>query len=166
MEEAQREKDLLRFMSYVSKAEDGCWRWSGGKDIKGYSIFFYKGKAMFGHRATLLLHNRVKQLNPELQICHACRNKDCVNPDHLKEGTRFDNAADKRRDKTNLAGERCHFSKLTWTAVADIRKSGESRKTLAETHGVSKSTISGILKGKTWINPPAAENITPIADIA
>ena len=106
--------DITRFQKYVEKGEGECHRWKGGKDIKGYGIFFFKGKTWFAHRASLILYDRIKSLNPALQIRHSCKNKDCVNPDHLSEGTREENCADKRRDGTNLSGDKCHFSKLNW----------------------------------------------------
>jgi len=151
------ERDRIRFMSYVTKSEDGCWLWKGGLDIKGYSVFFYRGKAVFGHRASLLLHNKVKDFIPGLQIRHSCRNKNCVNPNHLSEGTRKQKAEDKRRDGTNLSGTKCHFAKLNWDLVAEIRKLAEagemSRKEIATKYGVSSYAISSIISSKTWIPP-------------
>jgi DNA-binding XRE family transcriptional regulator len=146
------DKALSRFLSYLEKKEDGCWVWKGGKDIKGYGIFWYKGKAQFAHRVSLLLHNKVKEFNPDMQILHSCRETGCVNPDHLSEGTRKQNSADKHRDGTALVGEKCHFSKLTWEKVRDIRKKfNTSRKALAEEYSVSPTTIGLIINRKSWI---------------
>ena len=145
-------KDLVRFESYLTKS-DTCWLWKGGKDIKGYGIFFYNGKASFAHRISLLLYNKIKNFTPGLQVLHSCRNKDCVNPDHLKEGTKEENAQDKVRDGTDLRGERCHFSKLNWTKVDEIRKKANqsTRANLAQEFGVSQSTIGLIINNKSWI---------------
>lgn len=144
---------LDRFLSYVDKTRtDGCWGWIGGKDIKGYGIFWYKGKTQFAHRVSLLLHNKLKEFNPKKHVLHSCRTTGCVNPDHLREGTREENSADKIKDGTSLRGERCHFSKLTWVSVGEIRKSELPVDKLATLHSVSKSTIRAILKNKSWIS--------------
>ena len=153
-----QEKDLDRFLSYVDKRPDNCWWWIGGKDIKGYGIFWLKGKTQFAHRVSLLLHNRIKQFNSKLHVLHSCRNTGCVNPDHLREGTREENSADKIRDGTSLRGERCHFSKLNWSSVSEIRKSDLTIDKLALIHNVSKSTIRAVINGKTWINEQLYSN--------
>jgi len=148
----QATKDLTRFLSYTEKKPDGCWWWKGGRDVKGYGIFWHSGKTAFAHRVTLLLHNKIKQFNSKLHVLHSCRNTGCVNPDHLREGTREENSADKVKDGTSLRGERCHFSKLNWLKVAEIRKSEESVKKLASSYNVSESTIRAVINGKTWIS--------------
>ena len=146
--------DITRFKKYVDESEGECHRWKGGKDIKGYGIFFFRGKTHFAHRVSLILYDKVKTLNPELQVRHSCKNKDCVNPDHLSEGTREQNCADKRRDGTNLSGDKCHFSKLTWSEVSEIRRKfsdGSGKKDLSKEYNVSVATISSIIKNKSWI---------------
>ena len=148
------EKDLARFLSYVDKKPDGCWVWIGGTDIKGYGIFFYKGKTSFAHRVSLLLHDRVKYFNSGKVVLHACKSKSCVNPDHLSEGTLTENAQDKVRDGTDQSGDRCHFAKLNWDAVSEIRQKssdGVKHKTLSQEFNVSVSCISSIINNKTWI---------------
>lgn len=150
MATATTEKDLTRFLSYVEKKPDGCWCWKGGTDVKGYGVFWYSGKTTFAHRVSLLLHNRIKQFNSEKHVLHSCRNTGCVNPDHLREGTREENSADKVKDGTSLRGERCHFSKLNWIKVSEIRKSELPVKKLAALYGVSQSAIRSVMKGKSW----------------
>jgi len=139
-----------RFEKYINKT-DSCWLWTGGKDIKGYGVFFYKRKTQMAHRISLIIYERKTQLTPGLQVLHSCRNTSCVNPDHLREGTYHDNSQDKRRDGTNLTGEKCHFSKLIWTDVNEIRKSKDTPKEIAKRYEVSTSTIHNILNNKTWI---------------
>ena len=149
---AQQSPDQLRFLSYVQKDEStGCWRWTGSKAVTGYCNFFYRGTTYLAHRASLLIFDRVKQLTPGLNVSHSCRDRSCVNPDHLSEKTRSENnGSDKKRDGTDNAGSKCHFSKLDWTKVSEIRASNLKVKDLSKTYGVSNSCISSILKGKTW----------------
>ena len=143
-----------RFMKYVQvDVSGGCWRFCGSRAITGYCNFFYNGSTHLAHRAALLVFDVVKQLDPTKQVAHSCGNRDCVNPSHLSEKTREENnGADKRLHGTDQSGERCHFSKLTWDAVRDIRKRSECEKLIdiASRYGISPSTVSSIVRGKTW----------------
>jgi len=144
--------DQKRFLSYVKKEENGCWRWTGSRAVTGYCNFFYKAKTMLAHRASLLIFGKVKELTPGLHVSHSCMNRDCVAPDHLTEKTQSENnGADKKRQGKDNSGERCHFSKLDWTKVCSIRNSTQKVKELAEKYGVSCSCISSIRKNKTWV---------------
>lgn len=152
-------EDIQRFEKYLVKTES-CWRWCGGRDIKGYGIFFFKGKTQFAHRVALLIYDKIKQLTPGLQVRHSCGETSCVNPQHLSEGTREQNAADKILHGTSLRGIRCHFAKLDWTKVSEIRRKssdGIKRKKLAEDYNVSPGTIGSILKNKSWILSDGSE---------
>lgn len=152
MSEAEKlEAAKARFLSYTEKDANTCLRWCGARAATGYCNFFYNGKCMLAHRAAMLIFGRVTTLTPGLQVAHSCNNRDCVNPDHLSEKTREENnGPDKRAHGTDQSGERCHFSKLTWDIVKDIRASVEKPKALAARYGVSISTISSILHNKTW----------------
>lgn len=144
-------KDQERFLKYVEKDENGCWRWHGSKAITGYGNFFLNGTVWLAHRASLVVFSRVKQLTPGLQVSHSCGNRDCVSPDHLKEKTPSENnGSDKKKHGKDNSGSKCHFSKLDWAKVSEIRTSNLTIKELSKTYGVSSSCISSILKKKTW----------------
>jgi DNA-binding transcriptional regulator YiaG len=142
------ENDIIRFEKYVSKQD--CWTWTGGKDIKGYGIFFYNKKTSFAHRIALVLYKNITLTNG-LQVAHSCNNKSCVNPDHLRETTIKDNAKDKIAHGTALRGERCHFASLTNTKVREIRESLKSSRELAKEYQVSNQTIRSILNNRSWV---------------
>lgn len=147
------DKDQLRFLTYVNKDDNGCWRWTGSKAITGYCNFFYKGRTWLAHRASMVLFKKLTTFTAGRQISHICRNRDCVCPEHLEEKTKEqNNGEDKVRDGVDNGGARCHFSKLTKEAVEDIRASDKSLKELSEFYDVSRSCISSILKNKTWKN--------------
>jgi len=147
-------KDQLRFMQYVNKDENGCWKWCGSRAITGYCNFFYNGKVYLAHRASLLVWGKVKELTQGLQVAHSCGNRDCVCPEHLSEKTRSENnGSDKRLHGKDLSGAKCHFAKLNWDKVSEIRRKaseGITSKKLSEEYGISRSTISQILKYKSW----------------
>lgn len=62
--------------------ENGCWTWLGAKNRKGYGHMQWNGEAGGAHR---IFYKALRGPIPEgQQIHHVCRNKACVNPDHLQ----------------------------------------------------------------------------------
>ena len=79
--EAQLRLAALRFWTKVNKSRS-CWLWLGGGDGQGYGSFKYNGKTIRAHR---FAYQICKGAIPKgLQIDHLCRNRICVNPDHLE----------------------------------------------------------------------------------
>ena len=72
-----------RFMEKVDKSgSDGCWVWSAKISYNGYGQFWFNGKDALAHRMAYELF--VGPIPEGLQIDHLCRNRACVNPDHLE----------------------------------------------------------------------------------
>ena len=70
----------IRFWSKVEKTE-GCWNWKGYTH-HGYGRFYFEGKSTSAHRISYEL---AKGPMPKgKQTDHLCRNRACVNPDHLE----------------------------------------------------------------------------------
>jgi DNA-binding MarR family transcriptional regulator len=58
---------------------------------------------------------------------------------------------DRIRDGTTNLGEKTPTAKLTEEQVLEIRRRiGQTQRALGEEFGVDQSTISDILKGRTW----------------
>lgn len=136
-----------RFWGHVDKTE-ACWLWTASR-CDGYGQFGVNGKMRKAHHLSWLLTNHII---PEGNVLrHKCRNRHCVNPEHLETGTKAENAADMIRDGTSLRGTKNHKAKLTEEQVREIRvRAGESQKALAEEYGVSAFAISAIIHRKVW----------------
>ena len=72
-----------RFWSKVhGVVETRCLEWQGYRSPDGYGRFKYEGESRMAHRvAWCLEYGRW----PEHSIDHLCRNRACVNPDHLED---------------------------------------------------------------------------------
>jgi len=78
-----------RLMAKVKVAENGCWERTVGVNNLGYSTLRFQGKMYAAHRAAYEVF--IGPIPEGLQIDHLCRNRVCVNPDHLEPVTRREN---------------------------------------------------------------------------
>ena len=64
---------------------DMCWVWHAAVGDDGYGVFRMKGKLYKAHRASYVLFKG--PVPAGLHIDHLCRNRQCVNPEHLEAVT-------------------------------------------------------------------------------
>lgn len=85
-------KEALKFFEdRVSVTPSGCWNWLGTKNESGYGGLWnpFTKKCQKAHRVT---YEFVKgPIATGLTIDHLCRNKSCVNPEHLEAVTLKEN---------------------------------------------------------------------------
>jgi len=74
-------KDVSRFWGHVDKTQE-CWLWTRATNGQGYPFFKLKGKMVLGHRLAWALANG--PIPEGLVVDHICRNRICVNPQHLQ----------------------------------------------------------------------------------
>lgn len=73
-----------RLWSKVDKT-DTCWNWVGAIGENGYGHFWLNGRYVSPHRVSYVLtHGSIPD---SLTVDHLCRNRRCVNPDHLEAVT-------------------------------------------------------------------------------
>ena len=75
----------------------GCWLWTGQVQWNGYGSFWSDGRGVAAHRYSY--EASVGPVPPRHDVDHVCRQRSCVNPDHLRVATRGQNNANsKSRD--------------------------------------------------------------------
>ena len=124
---------------HVLDAETGCWNWTGTLIAKGYGVAWNGVRKVVAHR---LCYERAKGPIPSgMQLDHLCRNRRCVNPDHLEPVTNAEN---------------CHrgsMPRLSKSDVVEIRRlhaAGLGCRRLVRQFAVSMTTILNILNRRTW----------------
>jgi hypothetical protein len=126
---------------------------AGALTDKGYGrVTVAPNRTDYAHRVVCRIYHGDPP-TPLHEVAHACGVRACVNPNHLRWATRSDNAHDRVDHGTDIRGERAPSNKLTAVEVAAIRRallSGEKERTLADEHGVARTTIQCIGNGRTW----------------
>lgn len=123
-------------------AED-CWPWKGSTDQNGYAQLRWKGRLYrVSHFFCRLVKNQIAM--------HRCNNPVCVNPAHIKAGTRTSNNVDALRDGLRKG---LTAPKLTWEQARCIRHSDKSVGVLAHEFKVKPSVIYSIKAGRTYVIP-------------
>ena len=88
--------------------ETGCWNWTGFRMATGYGTFRYGRDVKKAHRAAYELV--VEAIPGGLEIDHLCRNRSCVNPDHLEVVTHRENTV-RGNSQAGLNARKTHCPK-------------------------------------------------------
>lgn len=135
-----KRKSSVDWIAQERGFETPCLTWQLGKNKWGYGAINLNGSTRMAHR--VLYEKKFGSLPNDVLLDHKCRNRDCVNIDHLEPVSAAINI--RRGDQT----------KLTEEQVISIRRSysagGISQMALSKIFDVSRSNIMHIVNGKTW----------------
>lgn len=98
-----------RFWQKVD-AEGDCWEWTGARNSAGYGTFLdlQLRKSPFRAHRWAWVH-LVGEILDGLQLDHLCRNRACVNPDHLEPVTNAENGQRGIRGRLYTPPSACRY---------------------------------------------------------
>lgn len=128
----------MAYTRHVVDEATGCWEWQGHRARNGYGKFYdaESGHVVLAHRAYYERH--ISAIPVGLQIDHLCRNRGCVNPEHLEVVEQTENV---RRGSS---------ARFTPADVRMIRESPKSSYELARELDCDPSWLTKIRRREAW----------------
>lgn len=132
-------------MKYEIDHSTGCWNFVGSLTKHGYGHVCLK-EGTLAHRVSYI--RRHGPIPDSLELDHKCRNRRCINPDHLEPVS----------DAVNV--QRGLKAKLTEGQVEEIRRrfiprrKGDgygNRSTLRKEFGIGNTQLSRIIRMEQWV---------------
>lgn len=131
---------------FVENPDNGCYDWQRSKDKDGYGYFRAGRRVIRAHKFYYEL--KYGPVAPGMELDHRCRNRGCVNPEHLDPVPHVVNcrrggvvklmSMDKAREVRRLCGN------------------GVRQRDAAAKFGISESLVAHIMTNRVWREAPAS----------
>lgn len=126
-------------MHKTAKFKGECWLWPYAINSQGYGQLQISKKRYEAHK---WMFEQIKGPVPhKSELDHICRQRSCINPEHLQPVSHAENC------------RRGYNAKLNEDKVRAIKSlfGTKSQREIAELYGVSRATIGLIFQGKRWL---------------
>ena len=113
-EDLQTIEEMTRFWSKVQlpfHPHLECWEWIASTEKAGYGVFALRKKVVKAHRVSYIAN--IGAIPDGLVTDHLCRNRRCVNPNHLELVTQRENVVRGERSQLN-SSKTSQFPGVTW----------------------------------------------------
>ena len=124
---------------YTLNPATGCWVWQGFL-YAGYGLVKIEGRSRRPHRVSY--ERRHGPIPEGMELDHLCRNRACINPEHLEAVTKEVNA--QRGKGAKLTPERVRVMRFLAGSM--------THRDLAKKFGVSTATVHDVLHRHAWKN--------------
>lgn len=104
----QNQAAIARFTSKYLVVGN-CWVWQSPLDRDGYGSFHFARKTRRAHRAAWFLYRG--PIPAGMVVNHVCKNRACVNPQHLELLTARENALQDSLSPASLNARKTHCPK-------------------------------------------------------
>lgn len=109
------DREIDRIAAFAVPANVDCDHWIGSADDHGYARCWFRGRNW--HAARLVLQVKLgRVLRRGEQVDHLCRNRRCINPEHLEPVSAAEN---RRRAWERAAAWELMQGGLSWDEAAD-----------------------------------------------
>jgi hypothetical protein len=123
---------------YEIDPDTGCWIWTRYINPRGYGRLV-RGGEQLAHRVLYRFHRG--EIPDGLDLDHLCRNRACVNPDHLEPVTIREN--NRRGALTKLTAEKVR-------QIRDLCSQGWLQTDIAAAYGVTPQAIYRVKTRQCW----------------
>ena len=145
--------EFFEIVDNIEPDDKGCKIWPRGCSGNGYSYVLLEGRPNSGHRA-VLQRKLQRGIKPGFHALHDCDVRNCVNEDHIYEGTPLQNMLDKeKRGRGNHPTQKKHphmgyqkiISEETELRIMELSKNLSAHK-IADIIKIHQTTVSRIVK--------------------
>lgn len=124
---------------YKINSQSGCWDFTGATFDTGYGQLRRNRKIIRAHR---YFYEKYKGAVPQgYDLDHLCKNKKCVNPQHLEAVTHYENC---------LRGSATKLTKEIVGKIRSLYKGGSRTTALARKFNINRVQVWRIINKINW----------------